>query len=110
MFSQVGCDKCHTPTLPSAVGPVHAYTDLLLHEILPKDSLGIEEAGANMREFRTAPLWGLAHTKPYLHSGKADTIDEAVRAHAGEAAGVRDAYIALPESLRTALLAFLRSL
>ena len=110
VFAQAGCDKCHTPQLPSAWGPVRLYSDLLLHEILPEGALGIEEAGAGVREFRTAPLWGLATTAPYLHDGSADTIDQAVRKHAGEADASRTAYEALSPSARKALLAFLQSL
>ncbi|NJM90992.1 MAG: hypothetical protein HC863_01595, partial [Myxococcales bacterium] len=34
---------------------------------------------ATTRLMRTAPLWGLSQTAPYLHSGEADTIDEAIR-------------------------------
>ncbi len=110
LFTSVGCASCHTPELAGASGPVHLFSDLLLHEILPATSVGIEEAGANMREFRTAPLWGLARTAPYLHSGAADTIDQAIRMHDGEATAVRGSYEALSQTLRDALLAFLRSL
>ena len=27
-FEQIGCTKCHVPSLPSTVGPLEAYTDL----------------------------------------------------------------------------------
>lgn len=110
VFNDVGCAACHTPELPSARGPVRLFSDLLLHDMLPKGAHGIEEAGASMREFRTAPLWGLAKTAPYLHDGSADTVDQAVRRHDGEALKVREAYVALPEKQRAALVAFLRSL
>jgi CxxC motif-containing protein (DUF1111 family) len=107
LFDSVGCALCHIPTLGDAEG---LYSDLLLHEILPVDSVGIEDTSANMREFRTAPLWGLSQTAPYFHSGEADTIDEAVRLHDGEAAGIRDAFEALNQDERNALLAFLETL
>ncbi|MCA9608312.1 MAG: hypothetical protein KC619_22035 [Myxococcales bacterium] len=110
VFSEVGCARCHVPALDAPDGPVRAYTDLLLHEILPPDALGIEEVSASMRELRTPPLWGLRDTGPYLHTGAADTIDEAIRAHDGEAVAVRDAYVAAPEADRAALVAFLGSL
>ncbi len=109
-FMTVGCGSCHTPKFQSPLGPVRLYSDLLLHEILPAQSLGIEEAGANVREFRTPPLWGIARTAPYLHSGAADTLDQAIRMHDGESLGVRGAYEALPAATRSALLSFLRSL
>lgn len=110
VFSDVGCAACHTPQLPSPYGAVFLFSDLLLHDILPKGAHGIEEAGASMREFRTAPLWGLAKTAPYLHDGSADNVDQAIRRHDGEALKVREAYVALPEATRAALVAFLRSL
>ena len=34
-FAQLGCVKCHIPSLPSSRGPVEAYTDLLLHDMGP---------------------------------------------------------------------------
>ncbi len=107
VFHSVGCTKCHVPDLDDAKG---LYSDLLLHEILAPGAPGIEDTSANMREFRTAPLWGLSQTAPYFHDGAADTIDAAIRMHDGEATEIRDAYIVLGESDRQALLAFLESL
>jgi CxxC motif-containing protein (DUF1111 family) len=110
VFESVGCTSCHVPSLEGADGPVPLYSDLLLHEILPPEAAGIEDASANMREFRTAPLWGISQTAPYLHSGAADTLDEAIRLHDGEAATVRTDYEALPEADREALQRFLETL
>ena len=110
LFASVGCASCHTPTLAGSDGPVALYSDLLLHEILPAGSLGIEDTSANMWEFRTAPLWGLSRSAPYLHSGEADTVDQAIRLHDGEALMVREAYVALSDGERMALLVFLSTL
>lgn len=110
VFASSGCAACHVPSLPGAEGPVPLYSDLLLHEILAEGSLGIEEQGAEMREFRTAPLWGLATSAPYLHSGAADTIEQAIAGHEAEGAPSRDAVASLSEADRAALLAFLESL
>jgi CxxC motif-containing protein (DUF1111 family) len=110
VFTEVGCASCHVPVLQGDRGPVPLYSDLLLHAVLPPGSLGIEEASATMEEFRTAPLWGVGRTAPYLHHGLAETLDDAVRAHDGEARAVRDAFIALPDADRAALLAFLETL
>ena len=113
-FTEIGCALCHIPSLEATFDgqpiDVPLFSDLLLHEILPDGAAGIEDGPAGMREFRTAPLWGLSQTAPYFHSGEADTIDEAIRLHDGEAAPIRDAYIAMPTSDREALLAFLNSL
>lgn len=109
-FESLGCAGCHVPSLEGAAGPVAAYSDFLLHEILPEGAAGVEDASAGVREMRTAPLWGISVTAPYLHSGAADTLDQAVRAHDGEAAAVREAYEAASEEDRAALLAFLETL
>jgi len=110
LFESVGCAKCHIPSLSSSLGDVPLYSDLLLHEILALGATGIADDGATPREFRTAPLWGLSRTAPYLHDGSADTIDQAIRAHNGEAANVRAIYIQLSQENQAALLAFLGTL
>ncbi|MCB9679348.1 MAG: hypothetical protein H6737_29860 [Alphaproteobacteria bacterium] len=110
LFASVGCASCHVPALPGPDGDVPLYSDLLLHAILPPGSAGIEEAGATMEEFRTAPLWGISKTAPYLHDGRAETLDAAILGHDGEAVTVRDAFEALSGPEKAALLAFLETL
>ncbi len=110
LFESVGCAKCHKPALAGANGLVPLFSDLLLHEILPASQKGIVDTNAGQREFRTAPLWGLSQTAPYFHNGAADTIDEAIRMHDGEALQIRQAYEAMSQSDRDALLAFLNTL
>jgi CxxC motif-containing protein (DUF1111 family) len=110
IFSSIGCAKCHIPSMPSSLGDVPLFSDLLLHEILPPTAHGIVSGNAGQREFRTAPLWGLSQTAPYFHNGAADTIDQAIRMHDGEAAAIRQAYEGLSESDQAALLAFLGTL
>ncbi len=110
LFESVGCAKCHIPTLTGSLGDANLYSDLLLHEILAEGTAGIEDGDAGQREFRTAPLWGMSTYGPYFHDGAADTIDEAVLMHQGEAATVRTAYEELDQSERDALLAFLATL
>ena len=111
LFQSVGCSSCHVPALQTADGvEVHAYTDLLLHDIAEPDALGIEEGAAGIHDFRTPPLWGLGQTAPYLHDGRASTIEDAIATHAGEALAVRTEFAQLSATDREALLAFLRSL
>lgn len=110
VFDRVGCAKCHMPSLPSTLGDVPLYSDLLLHEILPAGMPGIVDGDAGQREFRTAPLWGLSQTAPYFHTGEADTIEEAIQLHDGEAATIRDAFNALSAGDKADLLAFLGTL
>ncbi len=40
--------------------------------------------GADAREWRTPPLWGLRDSSPYMHDGRADTITDAILMHRGE--------------------------
>jgi CxxC motif-containing protein (DUF1111 family) len=110
VFLAIGCGKCHTPSLPSDLGDVPLFSDLLLHEILPSGKRGIVDGDAGESEFRTAPLWGLSQTAPYFHTGEADTIEQAIELHDGESAAIRDAFLALPNEDRSALLAFLETL
>ena len=105
-FTQIGCAKCHSPSLEG----VPLYSDLLLHQLLPAEAVGIEEASADMWEFRTAPLWGLAKTAPYLHDGRGDTVEQAIAGHAGEAGQSVENWMALSEEERAELLAFLGTL
>lgn len=60
--------------------------------------------------FLTRPLWGLADSGPYLHDGRAVTLQDAIIAHGGEAKAARDAYAALPAEQQRALQVFLLSL
>ena len=110
IFDEVGCNKCHVPELPTTNGAVPLYSDLLLHDVMPEGARGIEEANAGVREFRTAPLWGLSETGPYLHSGEADTVHQAIIAHDGEARIVKEAYESLSVTEIDDLLYFLGSL
>jgi CxxC motif-containing protein (DUF1111 family) len=86
--------------------PVPLFSDLLLHDM---GSLadGIAQGSARPSEMRTAPLWGLRGRGPYLHDGRAATVDAAIRMHDGEAARARDRYNRLGKSMQTQLLAYL---
>lgn len=109
-FSKAQCTACHLPTLKGPRGLIPAYSDLLLHDMGEELADGIEMKVATGNEFRTQPLWGVTAVGPYLHDGRADTLDEAIRLHAGEAKASRDAYVALSEGDRAKLLVFVESL
>jgi CxxC motif-containing protein (DUF1111 family) len=111
IFVSVGCARCHVPVLRTADGiDAHAYTDLLLHDVAEVESLGIEDGGAGIHDFRTPPLWGISRTAPYFHDGRAQTLEEAIAAHAAEASSARSQVAELTAAQRAALLAFLESL
>ena len=111
LFSRVGCDRCHVPKLETDRGEaVPLYSDLLLHDVSEPEAVGIEEGEAGMRDFRTPPLWGLAASAPYMHDGRASTVEAAIASHDGEAAASRDSVSELDPEARAALIAFLESL
>ena len=107
LFTDIGCATCHTPSLPGVDGPVPLFSNLLLHNVMPDDFRGMAEPGADVGFYRTPPLWGNRDTAPYMHDGRAETVDEAIRAHFGEANAARQAYEALSDDERAALLHFL---
>jgi CxxC motif-containing protein (DUF1111 family) len=117
LFTQVGCASCHVPTMTTGRHPVAAlsektvnlYSDLLLHDMGSLND-GIAQAGARPNEMKTPPLWGLRVSAPYLHDGRAATIDQAIRAHDGEARRVRERYVGLAPALRQQILDFLNGL
>ncbi len=65
---------------------------------------------ALQREWRTPPLWGVADTAPYLHDGRAETLEDAILWHGGEAKWSRDDYAKLPRPQQKLVIKFLKSL
>lgn len=111
VFNRVGCAACHRPSLPDDQGrPVALYSDLLLHDVAADNARGVADGDVRTREFRTAPLWGLARSAPYMHDGRASTVEAAIAAHHREGETASRAVSALPVGDRAALVAFLRSL
>ena len=51
IFHELRCSACHAPYLSSPRGAIYAYTDLLLHDMGPELSDGVE--------MRLAPCWRL---------------------------------------------------
>jgi hypothetical protein len=62
------------------------------------------------REWRTPPLWGVRDTAPYLHEGRAATLEEAILWHGREADSSRHAFCDLSRGDQDLLPAFLASL
>lgn len=134
LFSSLKCAVCHTPELTTSSmvtipdpdspfpalryieipalenQPVRLYSDLLLHQMGPELADGIVQGTASGGEWRTAPLWGLRYKKLFLHNGTALSVDQAIRAHGGQAQAVKDAYVRLPDKDRRNLLEFLQAL
>jgi cytochrome c2 len=110
VFQTIGCATCHTPSLPANgnATPAFLYSDVLLHDMGTTLADGFEQGSARGSEFRTAPLWRLSDRAHFLHDGRAATVDDAIRAHGGQAAGARDQFLALPSDQVQTLLDFLR--
>ena len=110
LFRSIGCTGCHVESLETAIGMIHPYTDLLIHDMGEDLADGFVMELAGPSEFRTQPLWGLREHAPFLHDGRADTAEEAILLHGGEASAARDAYQALVQEERQLVLRFLESL
>jgi CxxC motif-containing protein (DUF1111 family) len=110
LFLECGCDGCHVPALESPAGPVFAYSDLLLHDMGEALADGVQVGEASPQEFRTQPLWGLSIAGPYLHDGRADTIEDAIEWHGGEASASAACLSDRSGADRRAVVAFLAAL
>jgi len=89
---------------------VRLFSDLKRHD-MGADLAETHASGAIAEaSFLTRPLWGLAVTAPYLHDGRAGTVDEAIRLHGGDAATSAQRYEEGTDDDRRGLLAFLHSL
>lgn len=119
LFDSLGCTSCHLPELESTRGPVRAYTDILLHDMGPElaDGLnfGIPQFSSTDpfqtgQEYRTQPLWGVSLSAPFLHDGRAQTLEEAITLHGGEATVARDQFLTLTDAERADVIAFLEHL
>jgi CxxC motif-containing protein (DUF1111 family) len=130
VFESIGCATCHAPALGGVRG---IYSDLLLHDMgesssdtavyygaptAPQSLRNLADSQGSSRpsgmagatEWRTPPLWGVAESAPYLHDGRANTLDDAIRLHGGEADKTTSRYTKLASTDRRALLRFLSSL
>lgn len=126
IFQEIGCAKCHTPTLKTGVSEIaaisekefHPYTDLLLHDMGSALDDGYPEGSATGSEWRTPPLWGLGLAEDsqggvgfYLHDGRATSLEDAIGYHStGEAASIASNFEALSAGEKEQLIQFLKSL
>jgi len=117
VFHEIGCASCHVPSMETGPSPVAAldrqriylYSDLLLHDMgeALADACGPQAAPS---ELRTEMLMGLGRRHRFLHDSRAFSVSQAIEMHGGEAAPVRDRFLALPLARQDALLRFLDTL
>ncbi len=92
---------------------IPVFSDLRRHDMGEDGVLDNEEviqAGVPTEDWMTRRLWGFASEPPFLHHGRATLISDAIIAHGGDAQEERDLFLALPQSDRDALIAFLKTL
>ena len=121
LFSRIGCADCHTPSLGKVEG---LYSDLLLHDMGQTLEGGgsynepppqmpdapPSDSDAQPGEWRTPPLWGVADSAPYLHDGRAPTLEKAIELHAGQAARAVRSFDALSKAEQAQVITFLKTL
>jgi CxxC motif-containing protein (DUF1111 family) len=139
-FAAVGCANCHTPNVGNVqgiysdlllhdmgqeMGDEGSYADNtseddepLVPRITPhvaannprNPAQAAPLRGATRQEWKTPPLWGFRDSGPYLHDGRAQTLDEAVAMHGGQGATAAQRYFQLTPREQLELQAFLKSL
>lgn len=134
LFNKIGCSDCHVKDVGPAEG---IYSDLLLHDMgsalsdavsaVPElDDSSMPFSGGYSggfvpdqlvrittrinQEWRTPPLWGVRDSAPYLHDGRAVSLDDAIRMHGGEAAASARRYRSLATLDRDRVIAFMSTL
>jgi len=138
-FHELGCAGCHVPmmvlrspvvtldgvppidlsremrrpglTYDPALGgyPVWLFSDLKRHDMGPSNAAQHVQRGVALNEYLTPRLWSVADSAPYLHDGRAPSIDYAIAGHDGEGAAARAAFAALPWNERGPLRVYLTS-
>jgi len=139
-FAAVGCANCHTPKVGNVqgiysdlllhdmgpeLGDEGSYgentsddDEPLVPRITPNLAANGQAApakspqlrGATRQEWKTPPLWGFRDSGPYLHDGRAQTLDEAVAMHGGQGAAAAHRYFQLTPREQLQVQAFLKSL
>jgi CxxC motif-containing protein (DUF1111 family) len=123
LFSQTGCADCHTPDVGKVKG---LYSDLLLHDMgQPLQGGGSyndipaqpnpsptppPNDGPTAGEWRTPPLWGVADSAPYLHDGRAPTLEKAIEMHGGQGTRAARNFACLSKPEQDQVITFLRTL
>ena len=125
VFNQIGCNSCHISTFTTSQSDIsalsnqafHPYSDFLLHDMGQLLDDNYPEGSANGFEWRTPPLWGIGLAKDsqggqvfLLHDGRANSFEDAISFHGGEANSRRAAFNALSQLEKSQLIKFLESL
>jgi CxxC motif-containing protein (DUF1111 family) len=139
-FAVVGCANCHTPNLGNVqgifsdlllhdmgqeMGDEGSYgedtsddDEPLVPRITPNlaangpapSVASPPRRGATRQEWKTPPLWGFRDSGPYLHDGRAQTLEQAIAMHGGQGAGAAHRFFKLTPREQLEVQAFLKSL
>jgi len=125
LFYKIGCQNCHQPSYQTAKLKgkpylseqiIWPYSDFLLHDMGPDLADNRPDFEATGQEWRTPPLWGVGLRKIVngsailLHDGRANTIEEAILWHGGEAQKIKLAFTYLNKDQREKLILFVNSI
>jgi mono/diheme cytochrome c family protein len=139
-FHELGCAGCHVPMMvlqspmlvvdgappidlsqqmrqpglryEASLGgyPVWLFSDLKRHDMGEANAARHVQHGVALQDYLTPRLWGVADSGPYLHDGRAPSLDYAIAGHDGEGAAARDAFAALSVPDKGPLRVYLMSL
>lgn len=128
LFSQIGCNICHVPTLttaptgtsfnggqfivPAALGSmnIHPYGDFMLHDVGTGDFIVQNGGIGTLTLMRTAPLWGMRTRNRLMHDGENILRNDAILRHTNQAEPVIQNYIYLSTNQKNQIITFLNSL
>lgn len=128
LFSQIGCNICHVPTLttapagtsfnggqfivPAALGSmnIHPYGDFMLHDVGTGDFIVQNGGIGTLTLMRTAPLWGMRTRNRLMHDGENILRNDAILRHTNQAEEVIENYINLSTNQKNQIITFLNSL
>jgi CxxC motif-containing protein (DUF1111 family) len=140
MFGSIGCTNCHAAKVGNVEGIysdlllhdmgqetaedgsyADSTDDSSDEPLIPREAVEVAgkqpqpapsraARGANRREWRTPPLWGFRDSGPYLHDGRAQTLEEAVALHGGQGEAAAQAFFQLAPKERLQVEAFLKTL
>jgi len=128
LFSQIGCNVCHTTSITTAPAGtsinggalivaaalgnkvIHPYSDFLLHDVGTGDGIVQNGGQGTKNKLRTSPLWGSRTHDRHMHDGASLTFTDAILRHAGEATAVINNFRNLSATARNQIVVFLQSL
>lgn len=108
--SPSGDDGHPVPPITELTKPIPKRARSAEHMTTESENQSKSIVGAMQLEWRTPPLWGVRDSGPYLHDGRATTLEEAIAMHGGEAERSAMIFFALEPEAQQKVVFFLKSL